>query len=396
MSDRSNRRLLFHYPVLNVGGAEMSTLRLIRALADRGWDITLVLTTGGGALEGAVDSRVRLVRLRPLPMGDRFATARGMARMKALPDLLGYGVMRIIGILRMAPFLFRRYAAAAVLLHSTSPFFVARVVRAETRFHWIRNDLKGVDPDGRVAARLRRYLDRIDALVCVSGTARDSLVEAIPEAADKAHVVYNILDTDAMRARLAAAADPFPASPPGVLRILTVARLQDRDKAIFRMARVCKALAEQGLDFVWYVVGDGPHRGQLERQIEDLGLNGRMVLLGELRDPFPAYKHADLVAVLSYHEGLCGVINEAKVSGCAVVATHMSGVLEQISHGRNGWIIDNDEAAIVAGMSHLISSPDLVRSLQNHDYPEEILDDHHKILSIERLIDTDLNSDGVI
>ncbi len=90
------------------------------------------------------------------------------------------------------------------------------------------------------------------------------------------------------------------------------------------------------------------------------------------------------------------MINEAKVSGCAVVATQMSGVLEQISHGRNGWIIDNDEAAIVAGMSRLVSSPDLVRSLQNHDYPEEILDDQHKILSIERLIDTDLNSDGVI
>lgn len=395
MADRSNRSLLFHYPVLNVGGAEMSTLRLLRALADRGWDITLVLTTGGGALEAAVDPRVRLVRLRPFAMGSRFAAARGAARIAALPDLLGYALMRLVGALRMAPFLFRRYAAAAVLLHSTSPFFVARVVRAETRFHWIRNDLKGVDPDGRVAARLRRYLGQIDAFICVSGTARDSLVDAIPEAAGRAHVIYNILDTATMQARLEAAPDPFPPAVPGVLRLLTVCRLQDRDKAIYRMARVCRALVDQGHDFVWYVVGEGPHRAQLERQIETLGLAGRMVLLGEMRDPFPAYKHADLVAVLSYHEGLCGVINEAKVSGRAVVATHMSGVLEQICHERNGWIIDNDEDSIIAGMGHLVSRPDLVRSLQNHDYPREILDDEHKLLSLERLIDADANTKRV-
>lgn len=369
----------------------MSTLRLLGALADRGWNVTLVLTTGGGALEAAVDPRVRLVRLRPVPMGNRFGAASGTARIAALPDLVGYGLMRFVGGLRMIPFLFRRYAAAAVLLHSTSPFFVARVVQAERRFHWIRNDLKGVDSQGRVAARLRRYLDQIDVFVCVSETARDSLVNAIPEAADKAHLIYNILDAAAMRSSLEEAVDPFPASSLGVLRILTVCRLQDRDKAIFRMARVCKALVDQGLDFVWYVVGEGPHRAQLEQQIETLGLKGRMVLLGAMRDPFPAYKYADLVAVLSYHEGLCGVINEAKVSGCAVVATHMSGVLEQISHGHNGWILDNNEESIIAGMSHLVSHPEIVRSLQNHDYPEEILNDEHKLLSIERLINNSSN-----
>ncbi|MGV8929948.1 MAG: glycosyltransferase [Brevundimonas sp.] len=391
MPGRSNRKLLFHYPVLNVGGAEMSTLRLLSALADRDWEITLVLTTGGGTLEDAVDPRVRLVRLRPLAMGHRFAAARGAGRLAALTDLLGYALMRFIGILRMVPFLFRRYAAAAVLLHSTSPFFVARVVRADVRLHWIRNDLKGVDPDGRLAALLRRYLDRIDAFVCVSGTARDSLLDAIPEAAGKVHVVYNILNTAAMQARLDAATDPFPATKPGTLRLLTVCRLQDRDKAIFRMVRVCKALVDRGLDFVWYVVGDGAHRAQMETQIDSLGLGQRMILLGEMRDPFPAYKYADLVAVLSYHEGLCGVINEAKVSGRAVVATHMSGVLEQISHGRNGWIVDNDEESIIAGMHHLISQPDLVRALQNHDYPEAILDDQRKILSIEHLIESSSN-----
>lgn len=370
----------------------MSTLRLLGALADRGWDITLVLTTGGGALEAAVDPRVRLVRLRPRALGNRFLTARGAARIAALPDLLGYALMRLVGALRMAPFLFRRYAAAAVLLHSTSPFFVARVVRAGTKMHWIRTDLSGIDDDGRMASGIGKYLNEIRWYVCVSETARASLGKAVPGAEDKAVVIYNVLDTAAMRRKLALAADPYPAAQRGLLRILTVCRLQDRDKAIFRMARVCRTLLDDGHQFVWYVVGAGSDRERLEAMTGELGLEQHMVLLGEMSDPFPAYKYADLVAVLSYREGLCGVINEAKVSGCAVLATRVSGVAEQLAHGENGWIVENDEESIVAGLGHLLSNPDVLARLKNDDYPAPILDDEHKLLSLERLIEADANS----
>lgn len=369
----------------------MSTLRLLGALADRGWDITLVLTTGGGALEAAVDPRVRLVRLRPRALGNRFLTARGGARIAALPDLLGYALMRLVGALRMAPFLFRRYAAAAVLLHSTSPFFVARVVRAGTKMHWIRTDLSGIDDDGRMASGIGKYLNEIRWYVCVSETARASLGKAVPGAEDKAVVIYNVLDTAAMRRKLALAADPYPAAQRGLLRILTVCRLQDRDKAIFRMARVCRTLLDDGHQFVWYVVGAGSDRERLEAMTGELGLEQHMVLLGEMSDPFPAYKYADLVAVLSYREGLCGVINEAKVSGCAVLATRVSGVAEQLAHGENGWIVENDEESIVAGLGHLLSNPDVLARLKNDDYPAPILDDEHKLLSLERLIEADAN-----
>jgi glycosyltransferase involved in cell wall biosynthesis len=383
------KRILFHYPVLNVGGAEMSTLRLLGALADRGWNVTLVLTTGGGALEAAVDPRVRLVRLRPVALGNRFAAARGMARVAALPDLLGYALMRIIGALRMMPFLFRRYAAAAVLLHSTSPFFVARMVRAGTKMQWIRTDLKGIDDDGRMASSIGKYLNKIRWYVCVSETARVSLGAAVPGAREKAVVIYNVLDTAQMRRKLSLAADPYSEASRGLLRILTVCRLQDRDKAIFRMARVCRTLVDAGHRFVWYVVGAGSDRGGLEVMISELGLGQHMVLLGEMSDPFPAYKYADLVAVLSYREGLCGVINEAKVSGCAVLTTRVSGVEEQLTHGRNGWIVENDEESIVAGLADLISNADMLARLKNDDFPPAILDDDHKLLSLERLIDAD-------
>jgi glycosyltransferase involved in cell wall biosynthesis len=381
-----SKSLLLHYPVLNTGGAEMSCLRMMKALADRGWDITLVLTTGGGALESLVDPRIDIVRLRPRAYGTRFLRARGpAARLRAVPDLAAYALMRCMGWLRMLPLLMRRYDAAAVLLHSTSPWFVTRFVRARTRLQWIRTDLGGADPQGRMAERLRRALPRIDHFVCVSATALRSLLAAVPEAQGRASVVYNIIDPASMRAALEDCADPFPPRRDGEVRIVTVGRLWDRDKAIFRLARVCQALKERGLRFRWFLVGDGPDRSGLQALIAERGLRDDLCLLGEMRNPFPAYRHADLVAVLSYHEGLCGVINEAKVSGKAVIATQVSGVDEQLIHGLNGWVVANEEAAIVEGMHRLLSDRTLLATLGNDTFPAAILDDMGKIDRIEAL-----------
>jgi glycosyltransferase involved in cell wall biosynthesis len=379
-------RLLFHYPVLNQGGAEMSSLRMMQALADRGWQITLVLTSGGGKLEERVDPRIRVVTLRPWQFGRRFFGAKRLGeRASALPDLMGYLLMWVIGGLRMIPFAFRSYDAAAVLLMGTPSLFIRKFVRARVRAIWIRNDLAEADPSGRVARMLQAAVPEIDYFICVSDVARRSLIKVVPAARGKDVVSYNILDPDTMRARAQETPSPLPPSDGRTLRVLTVCRLQERAKGLLRMATVCRALKDHNYDFHWYVAGDGPDRLILEAEIRRLQIADRMTLLGRLDNPFPAYAACDLVAVLSKYEGLCGVVNEAKVLGKAVIATEFSGIHEQIQHEVNGLIVDNDQAAIIAGMKALLDDAALLRKLSNPIYPHELLEDSHKLEKLERI-----------
>lgn len=380
------RRVLFHYPVLNTGGAEMSSLRMMRALADRGWRVTLVLTTGGGNLEPMIDPRVEVVRLRPRAYGTRFACTRGLAaRLRALPDLLGYGAMRVVGALRALPFRFRRFDAAAVLLMGTPSHFVRRVVRSGVRAIWVRSDLSGADASGRVVNGLRLAADEIDHFVCVSGVARDSLVAALPESARKAVVIYNIVDPEVIRARAGKGVAPFAPGSASRPVILTVCRLQERSKALLRMVSVCRRLAEQGVDFHWFVAGDGPDRAMFEAAITDQGQGARMTLLGNLENPYPAYLAADLVAMLSRYEGLCGVVNEARILERPLIATKVSGIDEQLRDGVNGLVVENDEDAIVAGMARLLRDPALRARLAAGGYPAALLDDGAKLDRLEAL-----------
>lgn len=151
------------------------------------------------------------------------------------------------------------------------------------------------------------------------------------------------------------------------------------------MARVCRALKDKGLAFHWWIAGSGPDQALLEAEIETLGIQDRMSLLGVLPNPFPAYRAADIVAMLSNYEGLCGVINEARVLGKPVIATRVSGIDEQLVTEENGLIVEQDDADIIAGMTRMLTDAALRDKLAAGGYPDALLDDAAKLNRLEAL-----------
>jgi len=362
--------VLFHLSQFNIGGGEMSTLRLLNALRARGAQITLVLTEGGGDLESRLHPAIKIVHLRP---GKR----SGNPLVRILRGGLGAAAaLRLV---------LRRYDGAAVGMTGAPTWVVRHLVRAPCKLHFIRNDLSQTDKTPEIAARVRRDLGAFTGFVCVSDVARRSLVAAVPETAIKAHVIYNILNPDEMRQRGKDEPDPFPPRRNDALRIMSVCRLQEHAKGLVRMVRVARRLADAGLDFDWFVLGDGPDRARLEAEIAAHDLGGHIHLLGRVENPFPAYAHTDLVAMLSNYEGLCGVINEAKIMGRPIVATRVSGVDEQLVDGDTGLIAEQDDKSIFNAMHRMMTDDALRGALANDRLPLALLDDNSKIDRLWRL-----------
>ncbi|WP_302051612.1 glycosyltransferase [Sphingopyxis sp. BSNA05] len=322
----------FHLSQFNIGGGEMSTLRLLHALQKRGAHITLVLTEGGGTLEQRLDPAIEVMHLRP-----------GKRSSKPLVRALrgGWGVLNAF---RLA---FRRYDGAAVGMTGAPTWVVRYIVRAPGKLHFIRNDLSQMGRSHDIVKRVQRNLDAFTAFICVSDIARRSLIAVVPEIDEKSHVIYNILNAEEMRARAQNGTDPFPPRRDGALRIISVCRLHEKAKGLTRMVRIARRLVDAGLDFDWFILGDGPDRAILEAEIANQDLGANIHLLGRVENPFPAYAHADIVAMLSNYEGLCGVVNEAKVMGKPIVATRVSGVEEQLMHGDTGLIAEQEDESIL-------------------------------------------------
>ena len=380
------KKIIFHYPIFNVGGAENSLVRLTKSFIKHGWDVSLLCTTGKGELLSALDPNVKIIELRSKPAGNIFKSKRHiLGKIKAFPDLIHYIFRRLEEKFKLFLLKKHHYDVAVVSLHGLSPHICCNILKANKVLHWIRNDLSKCDPDLKATSNINKYHHNTNAYVCVSGNSYDSFIKKFPHLKEKANLIYNVIDSNEMLEKSKSILCPFN-TPSNKLKVLSVCRLQDKSKGIFRMLEVQRKLLDNGIDFLWFVIGDGPDKAELITRINNLGLQNNFILLGKKSNPFPYYRHCDFVAVLSYYEGLCGVINEAKIIGKAVISTEVSGVNEQLISNLNGIIVKNDLEGIYTGMKRILTDDVLLKKITNNIFPEELINDEKKFEKIADLI----------
>jgi len=121
--------------------------------------------------------------------------------------------------------------------------------------------------------------------------------------------------------------------------LLSVGRLHQVKDYRF-LIEACAALRDQGLDFLCWIVGEGPERPALESQIMASGLQGRIYLIGQVpRADLPGYyRYADLVVMTSKSEGIPVVLMEAMAHEKLVLAPAITGIPELVEHQRTGFL----------------------------------------------------------
>jgi glycosyltransferase involved in cell wall biosynthesis len=138
------------------------------------------------------------------------------------------------------------------------------------------------------------------------------------------------LRNDRMRARLHG-----PYDDTGNL-LLYIGRLS-AEKQIERIRPVLEAMPQARLA----LVGDGPHRQQLERCFEGTPTTFVGYLAGQ--DLASAYACGDAFLFPSSTETLGLVLLEAMAAGCPVVGADRGGIPDIVSDGENGCLYDPDQ-----------------------------------------------------
>jgi glycosyltransferase involved in cell wall biosynthesis len=106
------------------------------------------------------------------------------------------------------------------------------------------------------------------------------------------------------------------------------------------------------------IVGDGPERSNLERQIPLLGLAGRVRLIGQVKDVRSYYAAADVVAISSATEGSPNVLLEAMAARVPVVATAVGGIPEIVRHEESALLLPpGDPEALAEALARAVTEP---------------------------------------
>lgn len=164
---------------------------------------------------------------------------------------------------------------------------------------------------------------------------------------------------------------PFCPRPPVCagepLVILTVARIQS-DKGHKYAIEAVANLVRAGHNIEYRIVGAGPEEVNLRAQINALGMQKAITMLGPLTDMklFNQYRQAHVFVLPSLrdlkgmHEETQGVvIQEAQATGNIVIATKTGGVSECVESGTSAFLVeDRSASAIEAAILRILRQPD--------------------------------------
>lgn len=93
-------------------------------------------------------------------------------------------------------------------------------------------------------------------------------------------------------------------------------------------------------DVMFFVIGDGQSRPELEKMIEEKGLRRSVILLGKIPNASRYLSAFDIFVLPSVKEGFPWALLEAMAARLPVIATNVGAVPEIIEDGKNGFIVE--------------------------------------------------------
>jgi len=206
-------------------------------------------------------------------------------------------------------------------------------------------------------ARMGAYWN---AVVAVSPAIAAHVVASYPWVSGRVVTLsYGVPVPDEVPDRSATASCP--------LRVLSVGRLEQRQKRVLDLPGIVSAALRRGVPVELAVIGGGLDERRLMRRCAPLVKAGAVRFLGSLPrdDVLRCYEEADVFVLPSAYEGLPVSLLEAMGRGCVpVVSAIRSGVPELVRHGVNGLCAPVGEVeAFASALELLYREPHLRRSM---------------------------------
>jgi glycosyltransferase involved in cell wall biosynthesis len=334
-----NSSIAMLLPSLEGGGAERVMTTLAGALAERGFQVAMVLFRAVGPFLEQLSPKVRVVDLKT---GRAAASVLPLARYlrREKPDVL----LPALDHANVA-------ALAARWLASTRSCVVPCVHATHS---------KGIAHGGKpIAMRLamRLFYRRADAVVTVSQGAADDMVRTTGVPAHLVRVIYNPVITPRLREISQQPPDhPWfaPGQPPAVLAVGNLSPAKDYATLLQGFS-----LLRRARDARLVVLGEGPERVPLERLVRELGLAEVVSMPGFVTNPYAYMAKCALYVLSSAWEALPTVLIEALALGAPVVATDcQNGPREILQDGRYGPLVPvGDATALARAMGAALDGP---------------------------------------
>jgi glycosyltransferase involved in cell wall biosynthesis len=342
------QNVLFVIDSLGIGGAEKATLTLAEGFLKKGFHVDLIVCDPIVSFEVPKGISLHILGFQKSFMDYTLYAKKLHTMIRALAHKNAAEYVLILVALQKATKLMRGYAHPHIYhcVHSTLS------QSAFANRHGLRLFLK------------RRSLQKIyDGLhiIAVSNGIKEDLVHTIGISPESIQTIYNPIDLEHI-SKQALEANPIKEEN----YIVHVGRLH----SVKRHDILLKAFALANLDTKLVLVGDGSERENIEKLIQELHLQNRVILSGFIQNPYPIIKQAKLLVLSSQYEGLPTVLIEALMLGTPVVSTNCKSGPDEILKGEyKKYLVEvNNSEALSQTMREVYHHPYFIETSMTEEF----------------------------
>lgn len=340
------KKLLFMIPTLHHGGAEKVLVNLVNNLDPSKYDITVQTLFDVGVHRDSLKPHIHYRSC----MKRQFRGNTTFFKLFSPKSLW----KKMIG---------EQYDIAISYLEGPTSRILGGCTDPDTRkIAWVHIELntpRAASIGFRSPAEAEKIYNSFDQIVAVSRNVKESFCRNLNITAPM-DVLYNTNETE----QIVEKAQLEPEDPRFITdstpSICSVAKLIPT-KGFDRLLNVHKRLLDEGQKHRIYILGLGAGQKALEKQMQELGIEGSVTLLGFHKNPYQYVSRCDLYVCSSHREGFSTAVTESLVVGTPVVSTNCSGAHELLGENDEyGIVVENSEEGIYEGMKKLLSDPALL------------------------------------
>ncbi|MDI9432757.1 MAG: glycosyltransferase family 4 protein [Planctomycetota bacterium] len=331
-------RVVIGIPCLMLGGSELATLSLARALVGGGYDVTVCCYYEHDAamverFEKA-GARVELLGLSRGSLRHLFSTLVTYFRSQQ-PDVVHV-----------------QYFAPGMV-----PILAARRAGVQRIFATVH--AAGQKGYGWKAKAMLRFAARFtDHFFCVSQNAEQFWFGSTSPVGERTawsrirhSTIYNGVDVQRTQAAgLNAERGRLCPEIPAEARVIGIVGRLVRLKGHLTLLQAMRTIVRQAPETFLLVIGTGPDEALFQQEAKTLGIERHVIWKGRIEpEALPQYYHImDVLAMPSHWEGFGLTAAEAMAAGKPVVGTDVPGLREVLEEGATGFLVPVGEAEALA------------------------------------------------
>ena len=372
------KKLLIVAHHMTIGGVQKSLISALKALDYNNYDVTLYLRKNRTDLLSFVDERVNVIvntdpnRYYRKPYAiflqiksliakffgkkDKARNFNDILEEKIRCDAMEYE--------RKTYFSNTHYDIAVAYVQGYVALFVDKCINADKKiifYHTSTNDTPEIH---------NAVVPNYSAVAALHEQQKALLEEWYPSSKGKIKIVENYTDKELITEQSNALSIP-ETDKTVICSCGRFSPVKGFDMAV----EAAKTLKKQNVNFIWYFVGDGPERKNIEQKISEYSLENNIIITGMQKNPYPYIAGCDIYVQPSYEEAMPVTILEAHRLNKPVITTTTVGGLKLVETDKNGVVCNISSDAIAKSISDLINDKEkynlLLNNLESIDYSHE-------------------------